>query len=1431
MDETRINKKTLILVVLFLTPVLFVPQSFASGTTQINTFAGGANSITVNSDGNNTSSDLQLDLERNVTFQDASFVVEGQSAAETPGSVWINSTSGNTIWTYSGVGYGDLSQQNTFQTGYTYDTLQLNNSSGMPSPILLPKNASIQSSHANITFSPQIDAQYVQVGAVQTMMLGDSNADTLTDAFLFSTDQATTGANTAFAVVESNASTMQYNLSNWTSTCVTSNQMRIADMNNDSYDDVVTFSGGSSMMCIHYYNSTTMTYDAWFAVNITSNPIDVQLGDMNEDGFPDFVSIHGFMGDGLVSLTLFNGTTNATRQDDDIPINRWNFGDGRASMRTIQIDDFFNRSELVIIVSDANDDATEITYDSQQRQLNSNSFKFRNLSSDSVPGDFDGDGDIDFLTPKQTGSVLVINNQTEWLQVPLLDVLQTMNASIADHDNDGVASLFTPNPQFGDGVSSTIEGNIGLRSISSTALGMPSMSPLTPYSVPRDIQFADINHDGLLDHFVLAGEGTQGVFIGAWHNISLDTDVDGDDDLWAEGYSSTTISHLGVLTLSDTNNVIKDSISPFLPAYPGISDGYGIEMVTNMMSISSNSNGTANFSDLKIAYDIEFGVTTSAGTIGSLSNSLNQQMLPGSGTFTITLPVETTKSGQFDATYLSMNYTLGAPNLALPPTPVLTEQSLTEMSVTIEWQAISEFGSDLQEFHIFRMSPTSSYDYSSPYDTVVGQNYYSDLNVDIGSTYGYKVRSVHSYGIVSNLSQPLEVTIPNPPAPAAVTNVQFVDLDTETASAPMKVTWDASTDSGVVEYGVYVAKTNLDASGLNNGLTSSKAYSIDGISYAAVATVSSTTTEVEISETSEYVDSSGTTASESIQDGVQYWVAIAAFDTYDNATLPLPFAGPTTAFNNTYINSQLELNVSSGPVGASENVLESKSPLSVNVYAHYLDDSQQHVAIENAQLEMTMTYGSDTLVLNGQSDSNGQWIAIDVDDLHDVAIPQTLLDYAASSDGIVTIDVTMQAIEVVDTQPYSSATISDSMGTAIMVELAGPTSPVDMDANDAIDINITLSAIDSVNPAHQSSLEGTTILWEAFNDTSQDASISGSEIISGGKIRIVSSFENISRIEFSVDTGTRVMYGTTSVTVILNEYSVPTQNNETNQSETEWIPTSILSVTLACESSTILTNQQSTEDPIECLVENPNPFAVDVVVSVTESPPLFKAPGAFSIAANGTATVAFVPKYEDPLWVRQNDVGVENQFSIQLLTSSPDYDIPGEPLLENDVVTWTADLFVEEQTKPDAEEKSSSNALLIGGGAGILALAGAGFILYRRASADFDDGSFYEEEENFIEKVDEPAEIPEGKPLDAFDDKTIDDEPEIIERPSDSLISEVTDSTENQSELEAEDVDEAEDDSDDGISVDEYGTEWYEDEVGQWWYREEGAEDWSEYNE
>ena len=343
------------------------------------------------------------------------------------------------------------------------------------------------------------------------------------------------------------------------------------------------------------------------------------------------------------------------------------------------------------------------------------------------------------LHPKRWVCNILVNNGQTRTQVQTYDQINTDNATIADHDNDGLPSFFLPDPGFGDNNPATLDGDIGFRSISAAGVGVPTPTPLTPYSQPRDIRFADVDADGLMEQFVLAGEAIQGIFIGAWHNLSMDVDVDNNMDLWTEGYSSSTIANIGVLTLSDTNDIIRDALSPRIPAYPGLSDGYGIEMVNNLMSISSNSNGTANLTDLDIAYDIEFEVRTSAGTIGSLSNSLNQQMLPGTGAFTVTLPIETSKAGGFDVTSFSANYTLGAPNLALPPTPALSIQSLTENHVTIEWQQLSTYGSDLQSFQIFKMSSSTPYDWTTPHDIVVGSNNYTDTQVDIGSTYGYVV--------------------------------------------------------------------------------------------------------------------------------------------------------------------------------------------------------------------------------------------------------------------------------------------------------------------------------------------------------------------------------------------------------------------------------------------------------------------------------------------------------------------------------------------------------------------------------------------------------------------------------------------------------------------------------------------------------------------
>ena len=108
----------------------------------------------------------------------------------------------------------------------------------------------------------------------------------------------------------------------------------------------------------------------------------------------------------------------------------------------------------------------------------------------------------------------------------------------------------------------------------------------------------------------------------------------------------------------------------------------------------------------------------------------------------------------------------------------------------------------------------------------------------------------------------------------------------------------------------------------------------------------------------------------------------------------------------------------------------------------------------------------------------------------------------------------MNAIEIIDTQPYASVNAVESISTGMFVELVGPQSPVDVDANAAIDVNISLIALDSSSPAHQASLEGTTISWKAFNNNSQEPLSTGSETIDSGKFELHPHLKTLAELNF-----------------------------------------------------------------------------------------------------------------------------------------------------------------------------------------------------------------------------------------------------------------------------------------------------------------------------
>jgi hypothetical protein len=168
---------------------------------------------------------------------------------------------------------------------------------------------------------------------------------------------------------------------------------------------------------------------------------------------------------------------------------------------------------------------------------------------------------------------------------------------------------------------------------------------------------------------------------------------------------------------------------------------------------------------------------------------------------------------------------------------------------------------------------------------------------------------------------------------------------------------------------------------------------------------------------------------------------------------------------------------------------------------------------------------------------------------------------------------------------------------------------------------------------------------------------------------------------------------------------------------------------------------------------------------------------------------------------------------------------------------WTLapQMEMDESTDTNPTEPKGGSGALVGGIIAVLVIGGLGaaFVLLRPRPDDDDWFDEFDDEED----EDEPAPVTKpGRSLDEIksEERDIQDEAPKERRPS--LFDEIdgrgdieefdTDEEEFEEAEEAEEEVEAEAE-DDGITVDEEGTEWWEDEEGVWWYREEGWEDWA----
>jgi hypothetical protein len=165
---------------------------------------------------------------------------------------------------------------------------------------------------------------------------------------------------------------------------------------------------------------------------------------------------------------------------------------------------------------------------------------------------------------------------------------------------------------------------------------------------------------------------------------------------------------------------------------------------------------------------------------------------------------------------------------------------------------------------------------------------------------------------------------------------------------------------------------------------------------------------------------------------------------------------------------------------------------------------------------------------------------------------------------------------------------------------------------------------------------------------------------------------------------------------------------------------------------------------------------------------------------------------------------------------------------------------------PVADDASSAmTPVLVSIGLVIALLAAIGGVLYLRGRGDLDFNDDDDEEEDYYEQaMAAPENTGRPKSVDLASSKSLEelkdsgkplhsDAPEgLAASPSLSTSADafVSGATAEDAVAEEETWDE-EAAEDDGITVDENGTEWWADEDGTWWYREEGWEDWAVWEE
>ena len=1426
----------LLFVFLFIAPAWSVMFAQASGGT-ISTFSTGNAEETVDITAGQHAP-IGFDLERNTTITSASFFIKPTSTGASPGVVDIHANAdGVPEWSFNNTGYGDFGHQTLFTTGATSTSLPINPNQGANSnpdspPFYLPTGAVVSSSTLEIGFSPSLSGGFYSTGYIHAVDKGDFNNDSNVEFALLSRTANVSPGNTlaAFRIASYDAQT-GVTLSTWTPTCTNATRIMAADVNGDNFDDVVGYAPVDDQLCIHFTNTTSGGFDPQVNVTHVSAIIDLAFGDFTGNGQDEMVSIQS---GGKVSVDQFSSKTNAFGNRDSVTVSV--AGSTTTASFTHMLFDHFSGSQSLpsLIACQANGDATILFWTNNTNSISTGS-RLTGITSDAVVGDFDGDQDLDIVASRPNGHRSYENNGPNgWSGDNHPGLIILTNATILDYDLDAVAHIMIPDVGNNDGNPSTFTGNVSTYGFQSTwtyqnRVRGTAADVLEPWTSPRAVHFGDMDGDGSIEQLVLAGEGNQyGVFISAYHRVGYDIDKDGAVDVGAGGYAGSGSNGLAPLLLQDTTGNFTASLNVLSPGLPYTSDVYGIQMASVNLTMHSITEGEFTYSNLDVRYVANFLVNSNPTLSGNLSNVLNQQMTAGTGDLHIPLQFNATLNGSVEVFTPNLVYVDGAPNIALPPTPVLSLYDAQPDGVVIEWQPVTEFGDDLLDFVVYRSALGQPLNLSNVHANTLS-NSTVDSAVQPGQSWTYWVQSVHNFGITSNVSAPLSVSVPYPTPKSYIPNLTASDVPDDDGGV-MNISWSPG-DASIVEHRVFVYSTDFnDVSGRTTTITAGSA-----------------ATSVEVSE-----DSTGSP----LVDGTPYYVAVLGVDVYGNASDNVTAVGPVYTRNDTAKITTLEVVYTDFTQNELTDTLLLARTEGLAVAAHL---QQAGAPVADAALTLSITDDDDTFTLDMTTNDTGH-ATMTIDALSSLGPIEAV--------GAMSLVVTYAGSEGDEqNQPLQSATDTQSAYGTVLITIT-PDEPLPLQPDERFESLLMVDANDTTQSAYLANL---AVEWTA-TDATGNALSNGTAEARGNELQVAGTgaYDGRLTVRLNADPpsfyipGMEASYAFQSLPET-NESEEDTPD-ETNQTTGSTFPDVALPATVDCGTATYEWDSNATDVLITCTVTNPNPFDVTVGFAwkvVPGTPPAIElvhneADGntpTLTAEANGTVDLTFSLVRNGP--TEGMSPGLQGEGYIVSLTCLDAGDSACDTMTEPTASTegelqWTlGEMPV--QTVDDSpvqdEAEGAMTPVLVGIGIVLALIAGVIGVIYLRSNMEDDFFDDDDDDEYYQEALNAPETKP-GSTLNLGASKSLDelkssgkglhsDAPEglasspTLGSSADAFEFGATaeDAAPEPDESDEEEWVEEATEADDGITVDEEGTEWWEDEDGVWWYREEGWEDWAVWEE